>query len=304
MPAINTNVAALFAQQSLKVNERNQSSAMRQLSTGSRVNTAADDAAGMAIGQSMTSQVKGLNQAVRNLNDGINMMQTAEGALGETSNMLQRMRELAVQSMNGTYSGAQRGYMDTEFKALSAQIGRIAADTKWNDTALLEGTGSAGFTYQAGMSSGQTVVVSIIAMNIAGLGLNSADAFATLQVATGAADENGVILVASRAAVTSGVPTIMNVSLAKTSLGLIDSAIATINTQRAKIGAGINQMTYAVDNLSNVAANTAASRSTIMDTDYATASTQLSKTQIIQQAATAMLAQANQQPQSVLSLLK
>ena len=304
MPAINTNVAALLAQQSLKVNERNQSNAMRQLSTGSRINTAGDDAAGIAIGQSMTAQVRGLNQAVRNLNDGINMMQTAEGALGETSNMLQRMRELAVQSMNGTYSGAQRGYLDTEFKALSAQIGNIAAHTKWNDTALLEGTGSAGFTYQAGMSSGQTVVVSIVDLRLTGLSLNTAESFSAVSVASGALDENGTLLANGRGHVLSGVPTIQNVSLAKTSLGLIDSAIATINTQRAKIGAGINQMTYAVDNLSNVAANTAASRSTIMDTDYATASTQLSKTQIIQQAATAMLAQANQQPQSVLSLLK
>ena len=304
MPAINTNVAALFAQQSLRVNERNQSNAMRQLSTGSRINTAGDDAAGIAIGQSMTAQVRGLNQAVRNLNDGINMMQTAEGALGETSNMLQRMRELAVQSMNGTYSGAQRGYLDTEFKALSAQIGKIAEATKWNDTTLLAGTGSAGFTYQAGISSGQTVVVSIIAMDIAGLSLNSQVGFAMASIVSLGLDENGTVVTNGRAITTSGVPTIMNVSLAKTSLGLIDSAIETINTQRAKIGAGINQMTYAVDNLSNVAANTAASRSTIMDTDYATASTQLSKTQIIQQAATAMLAQANQQPQSVLSLLK
>ena len=304
MSVINTNVSALRAQNAMTVNARAQSTAMEQLSTGSKVNSAKDDAAGLAIGQSMTSQVRGLNQAVRNLNDGINMMQTAEGALVETSNMLQRMRELAVQSMNGTYSGAQRGYMDTEFKALSAQIGRIAADTKWNDTALLEGTGSAGFTYQAGMSNGQTVVVSITAMTVAGLGLNSADAFAQAALATGALDENGTVMLVSRAVTTSAVPTIMNVSLAKTSLGLIDSAIATINTQRAKIGAGINQMTYAVDNLSNVAANTAASRSTIMDTDYATASTQLSKTQIIQQAATAMLAQANQQPASVLTLLK
>ena len=304
MSVINTNVSALRAQNAMTVNARAQSTAMEQLSTGSKVNSAKDDAAGLAIGQSMTSQVRGLNQAVRNLNDGINMMQTAEGALVETSNMLQRMRELAVQSMNGTYSGAQRGYMDTEFKALSSQIGKIAEATKWNDTALLEGTGSAGFTYQAGMSSGQTVVVSITAMNIGGLGLSTSTDFATLSLASGSADENGVILVGARAAVASAVPTIMNVSLAKTSLGLIDSAIETINTQRAKIGAGINQMTYAVDNLSNVAANTAASRSTIMDTDYATASTQLSKTQIIQQAATAMLAQANQQPQSVLALLK
>ena len=304
MSVINTNVSALRAQNAMAVNARAQSAAMEQLSTGSKVNSAKDDAAGLAIGQSMTSQVRGLNQAVRNLNDGINMMQTAEGALVETSNMLQRMRELAVQSMNGTYSGAQRGYMDTEFKALSSQIGKIAEATKWNDTALLEGTGSAGFTYQAGMSNGQTVVVSIIAMNIGGLGLSSDIAFAQASVAINGVDENGTVWAVSRASTTIGVPTIMNVSLAKTSLGLIDTAIEKINTQRAKIGAGINQMTYAVDNLSNVAANTAASRSTIMDTDYATASTQLSKTQIIQQAATAMLAQANQQPQAVLSLLK
>jgi len=276
MPAINTNVAALFAQQSLKVNERNQSNAMRQLSTGSRINTAADDAAGIAIGQSMTAQVKGLNQAVRNLNDGVNMMQTAEGALGETSNMLQRMRELAVQSANGTYSTTQRGYMQTEFDALSSQIGKIATDTKWNDQSLVFGSGvtTATFTFQAGTSSGQTVAVDVKPMTLTGLGVPGT-------------------------AVSVGTST-----SALTSLALLDTAIGLVNTQRANIGAGINQMTYAVDNLSNVAANVAASRSTIMDTDYATASTQLSKTQIIQQAATAMLAQANQQPQSVLALLK
>jgi flagellin len=272
MPAINTNVAALFAQQSLKVNERNQSNAMRQLSTGSRVNTAADDAAGMAIGQSMTSQVKGLNQSVRNVNDGINMMQTAEGALGETSNMLQRMRELAVQSANGTYSSDQRTYLQTEFVALSSQIGKIATDTKWNDQSLLAAAGTA-FTFQAGKDSGQTVGVTINAMTLAGLNITA-------------------------------LITVSTTTTASASLATLDSAIGLVNTQRATIGAGINQMTYAADNLSNVAANVAASRSSIMDTDYATASTQLSKTQIIQQAATAMLAQANQQPQSVLALLK
>ena len=271
MPAINTNVAALFAQQSLKVNERNQSKAMRQLSTGSRVNTAADDAAGMAIGQNMTSQVKGLNQAVRNLNDGVNMMQTAEGALGETSNMLQRMRELAVQSANGTYSTTQRTYLQTEFDALSSQIGKIATDTKWNDQSLLSSTTT--FTFQAGKDNGQTVAVVISGMTLVSLGVVAATSVGT-----------------STSAVTS--------------LTTLDTAIGFVNSQRANIGASINQMTYAVDNLSNVAANVAASRSTIMDTDYATASTQLSKTQIIQQAATAMLAQANQQPQSVLALLK
>ena len=270
MSVINTNVSALRAQNAMTVNARAQSTAMEQLSTGSKVNAAKDDAAGLAIGQNMTSQVRGLNQAVRNLNDGINMMQTAEGALVETSNMLQRMRELAVQSANGTYSPTQRGYLQTEFVALSSQIGKIATDTKWNDQSLLA---SATFGFQAGKDSGQTVSVTIVAMTLSGLGVTAAVAVDT-----------------STSAVTS--------------IALLDSAIGLVNSQRATIGAGINQMTYAVDNLSNVAANAAASRSTIMDTDYATASTQLSKTQIIQQAATAMLAQANQQPQAVLSLLK
>ena len=140
MSVINTNVSALYAQNALKTNSRAQSAAMEQLSTGSRINSAKDDAAGLAIGQNMTSQVRGLNQAVRNLNDGINMMQTAEGALVEASNMLQRMRELAVQSANGTYSGTQRGYLQTEFAALSTQIGKVATETKWNDQALLATT--------------------------------------------------------------------------------------------------------------------------------------------------------------------
>ena len=276
MSVINTNVSALRAQNAMTVNARAQSAAMEQLSTGSKVNSAKDDAAGLAIGQNMTSQVRGLNQAVRNLNDGINMMQTAEGALGETSNMLQRMRELAVQSANGTYSTTQRGYLQTEFDALSSQIGKISTDTKWNDQSLLFGSGvtTMTFTFQAGTASGQTISVDVKPMTLTGL-------------------------VAVNTDVSVGTST-----SAMTSLLKLDSAIGLVNTQRAAIGAGINQMTYAVDNLSNVSANTAASRSTIMDTDYATASTQLSKSQIIQQAATAMLAQANQQPQAVLSLLK
>jgi len=306
MPVINTNVSALYAQNALKTNSRAMGTAMEQLSTGSRINSAKDDAAGLAIGQNMTSQVRGLNQALRNLNDGINMMQTAEGALVETSNMLQRMRELAVQSMNGTYSVTQRSYLNTEFTALSSQIQKIATETKWNDQQLLDGTvaGDGTFQYQAGMSSGQTIVVSISAMTLTGLSLDSQSGFAIASVASGGTDIWGVVHVSAVAAVTSGVPAIDTVLRATTSLGLVTSALETINGQRAKIGAAINQMTYGADNLTNISSNISASRSTIMDTDYATASTQLSKTQIIQQAATAMLAQANQQPQSVLALLK
>jgi len=250
------------------------STAMQQLSTGSRINSAKDDAAGLGISQNMTAQIRGLNQAVRNVNDGISMMQTTEGALVEVSNMLQRMRELAVQSANGTYSPTQRTYLQAEFDALSTQIGRIGTDTKWNDQSVLANSGT--YTYQAGTSNGTTITVSLSGMSQADLGLTGVTA------SIGGATASAAIA----------------------ALSTIDSAIDKINLNRAKIGAGINQLTYSADNLSNISTNLSASRSSIQDTDYASASTQLSKAQIVQQAATAMLAQANQHPQSVLSLLK
>ena len=275
MSVINTNVSALYSQNAMKTNARAMSTAMEQLSTGTRVNSAKDDAAGLAIGQNMTSQIRGLNMAIRNLNDGINMMQTAEGAMVEQSNMLQRMRELAVQSMNGTYSSTQRGYLDLEFQALTSQIDDISVNTTWNDQILLNADTdnvSGIFVFQAGQSSGQTISVTIGDMGASSLGISGAS--------------------------------ISSLASATTALSAISSALETINEQRATIGAGINRMEYAVDNLANISANATQSRSTIMDTDYASATTQLAKTQIIQQAATAMLAQANQQPQAVLQLLK
>ncbi len=275
MSVINTNVNALFAQNSMKTNARAMSSAMEKLSTGSRINNAKDDAAGLAIGQTMTSQIRGLNQAVRNANDGINMMQTAEGAMVEQSNMLQRMRELSVQASNGTYSSTQRSYLQNEFDQLGSQITDISTDTTWNSINLLDGTGSAGFSFQVGQASGQTISIDVANM-----------AFSSLA--------SGVTLGSA----------VSTASAAQATIGKLDSALETINQQRSTIGAGINRLTYAADNLTNIASNVTASKSTVMDTDYAEASTQLSKTQIIQQAATAMLAQANQQPQSVLSLLK
>ena len=279
MATINTNVSALNAQNVMTKNTRSMSATMEQLSTGSRINSAKDDAAGLAIGQSQTAQIRGLNQAVRNLNDGVNLLQTAEGALNETTNMLQRMRELAVQSASGTYSTTQRSYLATEFLALGSQIEKIASETTWNGFTVLTGTtgGTTAGTYsfQSGQTSGQTIDVAIGAMTLSALGITATNA--------------------------AGVSTAASASAA---IASIDSAINTVNSQRATIGAAINRMTYAADNISNISSNTSASRSTIMDTDYATASTNLSKTQIIQQAATAMLAQANQQPQSVLSLLK
>ncbi|NBY68551.1 MAG: flagellin FliC [Betaproteobacteria bacterium] len=274
MSVINTNVSAMYSQNAMKTNARKMDTAMEQLSTGTRVNSAKDDAAGLAIGQNMTSQIRGLNMAVRNLNDGINMMQTAEGAMIEQSNMLQRMRELAVQANNGTYSNTQRSYLSLEYEALASQITKIASETKWNDQNLLLGTGgsSGTFTYQVGQASGQTINVTISAMYGTVLGL----------------DGGGISTAASASA----------------AIATIGSALEKINVQRAAIGAGINQMEFAADNVTNIASNTTQSRSTIMDTDYALATTQLAKTQIIQQAATAMLAQANQQPQQVMTLLK
>jgi flagellin len=278
MTVINTNTSAAYSQNAMKTNARFMSKAMEQLSTGSRVNSAADDAAGLAISQNMTSQIRGLNMAIRNVNDGINMMQTSEGAMVEQSNMLQRMRELAIQAMNGTNSDVQRGYLDKEFQELTSQIDQIAKDTMWNDQAVLKGgtaLSASTFTFQAGQDAGQTISVTIGAMTASGLG----------------------IMTALPADITSA-------GSATAALDAISSALETINEQRAAIGAGINRMEYTADNLANISSNQTQSRSTIIDTDYAIATTELAKTQIIQQASTAMLAQANQQAQSVMALLK
>jgi flagellin len=273
---INTNVKSLVAQNALSVNNRSLSKAMEQLSTGKRINSAADDAAGLAISNKMTAQIRGLNQAIRNANDGISVAQTAEGATQEITNMLQRMRELAVQAANDSNSSADRTALQAEVTELIDEIDRIATDTMFNKTALL--TGSAGtsgvLTFQIGANSGQTVDVTFSNMSTASAGL-------------------GV----------SGV-TISTASGASSAISTIDTAIATVDSFRADLGAKINRFTYAIDNMSNISMNTAAARSRIQDADYASATTELARSQIIQQAATAMLAQANQQPQSVLSLLQ
>jgi len=276
MSVINTNVKSLIAQNALTVNNRNLSEAMQQLSTGKRINSAKDDAAGLAISQNMTSQIRGLNQAVRNANDGITLLQTAEGAMVEVSNMLQRMREISVQSANGTLDDTvNRAYLTKEFDALAGEIERIATNTEWNGMKILDGSAGAStdgtFSFKVSANSGDTTIdvtiddITAVASSLTGVG-DAADADTTI-------DE-------------------------------IDTALDTINDLRAGIGAGINQLTYAADNLSNISQNLSESRSRIEDTDYASATTELARTQIIQQAATAMLAQANQSAQSVLALLK
>jgi len=282
MPVINTNINAQYSQDALKVNAKAMGNVMQQLATGSRINAAKDDAAGLSITQNMTSQIRGLNQAVRNVNDGINLLQTSDGALVETANMLQRMRELAVQSSNGVNSISQRKYLDQEFKSLQEEINRIAANTSWNNMTLVNGSGAAAttamtFVFQAGISAGQTISINIEPMNTSALGV---------------------------AATTSSGISIANFTAAQSAITAIDVAIENVSLSRSAMGATMNQLSYSADNMVNISTNIGASRSTILDTDYATASAQLAKNQIISQAATAMLAQANQQPQSVLTLLK
>jgi len=299
MSVINTNVNSLVAQTAVNVNARNLSNAMEQLSTGKRINGAKDDAAGLSIAQVMTSQIRGLNMAIRNANDGISLLQTADGAMIEQSNMLQRMRELAVQAASDTVTETQKGFLQNEFTALRGEINRIGTNTSWNDRSLLDGSGglagsatallgaSGQYAFQVGSSS-STIKVDIPNARSAG----------TATVAAGS--EAGTLPIYS--AINDS--TIATSSGAKDAIAAVDTALTQANTARSKIGAAINQLTYAADNMSNIAMNTAASRSRIEDTDYAQASTELARTQIIQQAATAMLAQANQSPQSVLALLK
>ena len=276
MTVISTNISAQYAQDALAMNQKSMNSAMQQLATGNRINTAKDDAAGLSIAQNMTSQIRGLNQAVRNASDGINLLQTADGGLVETSNMLQRMRELAVQSSNGTNSASQRGYLNNEFKSLQDEITRVGNNTTWNNMNLYGSVAASPnvFVFQAGTASGTTIGISIAAMNASALLVDAS--VAVISTFTGA-----------QAAITS-----------------VDSAIEVVNNARSSMGAIMAQLSYSADNMTNISTNLSVSRSAITDTDYATASSQLSRAQIVQQAATAMLAQANQQPKMVLDLLK
>jgi flagellin len=274
---INTNVKALVSTSALVKNGRTMANTMESLSTGSRINKASDDAAGLSIRENMTAQIKGLNAAVRNANDAISMLQTADGALNEVSDMLQRMRELGTLAQNDTYSTAQRVAMNDEFSQLQSEIDRIADNTQWNNMNLLDGTGGnwgggSLYTFQVGANAGQTISVAVPGMGIASLGISAVS--------------------------------IGTVTDARDAVTALDDAISVLNTRRSVIGAVINRLTHAVDNLTNVSQNASESRSRVTDTDYATATSELARSQIIQQAATAILAQANQQPQMVLSLLK
>ncbi len=271
MSVINTNISALKAANASTAATKALGSAMERLSTGKRINSAKDDAAGLAIATTMTSQVRGMNQAIRNANDGISMAQTAEGALAEVTNMLQRIRELAVQSASGTYSDTDRGNLQTEVAELTAQIGDVLTNSKFNGVNLFDGTaGTAGaVAIQVGADSGETVTLNFAAIT---------DATTATTVAT-AAD-------------------------AATAIGTVDGFLETINTNRAALGAGQNRLESVVNSLSNNVTNLSDARSRIEDADYSAETTALAKAQILSQASTAMLSQANQSQQNVLSLLR
>ena len=410
MTIINTNVSATLASNAITKNDRAMSTAMERLSTGLRINSAADDAAGLAIASRMRSQVDGLEQAARNANDGISMIQTAEGAYIEVSNMLSRMKELSVQASSGTYSNTDRAALNLEFSQLQSEMKRIAGNTQWNGFNILDGAAggtSATVNYQVGAGSGQTMaatfntlyknvatstataesvvanktqsIVDISGSNIAAgdhikitltdNGGNKVDLLlsvdataATALSGGGGADpvvdgdihyaDNGytalntVLGQAGHAGITvklghngtadaankifiQGTANTQPFTLAATDVSIVrgevstldafdvssatnaqksvaelDSLITTVAAGRAKYGAYINRLEYAADNLMNVAQNTDASRSRIEDADYASETSELARTQIISQASTAMLAQANQSKQSVLALLQ
>ena len=297
MTVINTNTAANITANALTKNERAMSQAMERLSTGQRINSAGDDAAGLAISSRMTSQINGLNMAVRNANDAISLVQTADGAIVEIETMLQRMRELAVQAASGTYSATDRDALEVEFDALQAAIQDINDDTQWNGTALL--SGGTQFTFHVGANASQTIAVTVKDFDTTGENAASASVgiFENIDdtTTTDYEDDDTNDLAAL---------SVDTVSLAGTALTNLTHAITRVQAHRATLGATINRLEYAADNLANVSQNTSASRSRVLDADYASETTELARTQIIQQAATAMLSQANQQAQSVLALLK
>lgn len=382
MSVVNTNVSASLAQAALTKNERALGSAMEQLSTGSKINSASDDAAGLAMAAKFTAQIKGLDMAVKNANDAVSMISTAEGALDEVATMLQRMRELAVQSSNGTVTTEDRSYMELEYQALDDEIHRIANNTQWNGENILDGKAakdgvngpdSSVVTFQvsanfsdgaevkghAGIGPGAYDDIDALEAALNETGSGGATNWAISQIGTAAAPtgSGSTALVAdqtytfesgtSGSTVTFVMPHATNVAIgqelapqaavtagtasdvitvdfgnlttdmadvktsqvdtqqsANEAINTLDEAIKEVNNQRATFGSASNRLEHAVDNMTNIQNNAEASRSRIIDTDYAETTTELAKAQIIAQAGTAMLAQANQSSQSVLSLLR
>ena len=283
---INTNLNSLNAQRSLGSSQMSLATSMQRLSSGLRVNSAKDDAAGLAIAERMTTQVRGMNVAVRNANDGISMAQTAEGGLGKVADSLQRMRELSVQSSNATNSGTDRDSMDKEFGELSKEVQRVLGGTSFNGQKML-GADAKAFTFQVGANTTSNDTIDITTTNM------TADATITVVAGT---DNTG----AGRASIGAAAT---NATL-KTVIDNIDTALGTVNDKRAVLGASQNRFDSVITNLQISVENQTAAKSRIMDTDFAAETANLSRSQILQQAGNAMVAQANALPQQVLKLLQ
>lgn len=272
---INTNLASLNAQRNLSMTQESLTHSIQRLSSGLRVNSARDDAAGLAIAERMNSQVRGMHVAIRNANDGISLAQTAEGALGKLADMLQRMRELAVQSANATNGPSDRSNLDAEYQQLSQEITRTMAGTRFNGLAILAGSAGS-LTFQVGPGTSTNDQVTVGTSNLA---------------------SNALVT-----AVTGG--GISTTATAQTAMTNVDAALDLINSERANWGATQNRFDAVISNLQVSAENQTAARSRIMDADFAAETAALTRAQVLQQAGTAMLAQANQLPNNVLQLLR
>ena len=272
---VNTNVMSINSQRSLARTEGGLNTAMQRLSSGLRINSASDDAAGLAIAKRFEAQSSGMEVAIRNASDGISLAQTAEGAMQEVGDMLQRMRDLAVQSANGVNSSSDRANLEAEFDALASEIQRTFSATEFNGKKII-GESATGFVFQVGANNGAEHRITVTTTD-----MNNAGAI------------TGVV---------GG--TVSTQAGAQGAITLIDTAIDLVTTERGKLGASMNRFDHTINNLRNSQENSEASRSRIMDADFAKESAALSRQQVLQQASTAMLAQANQAPQSVLSLLR
>jgi flagellin len=272
---INHNMSAMNANRNVNINSSSASKSMQKLSSGLRINNAADDAAGLAISEKMRGQIRGLDQGSRNAQDGISLIQTAEGALNETTNILQRMRELSVQSATATNTSADRKAISTEFLQMKQEITRIGTQTEFNTKALLGGafsTATAGLDFQIGANASQTINLKINNMTATGLTLTGAS--------------------------------VLTATNAQLATALLDTALASVSTERANLGSVQNRLEHTINNLNTSSENLQTSESRIRDVDMAKEMSEFSKNNILSQAAQAMLAQANQQPQQILQLLR
>ena len=283
---INTNLNSLNAQRNLGTSQSSLAMSMQRLSSGLRVNSAKDDAAGLAIAERMTSQVRGMSTSIRNANDGISMAQTAEGALGKVSDSLQRMRELSVQAANATNSDSDKNSLDKEFGELAKEIQRVLGGASFNGQHML-GADAKAFQFQVGANTSSNDTIDITTTDL------TADATVTAVAGTDNAGAGRAVIDSTATAATI-----------KTVIDNIDLAISTVSDQRAVMGASQSRFDSVIANLQSSVENQTAARSRIMDTDFAAETANLSRSQILQQAGNAMVAQANQLPQQVLTLLR